>query len=129
MGCILSADIGTTSLKAGIITAAGDVLAHSAQSIEPEDTSFIANEWLAALKNAADEMHNYLTDVEAVCISGNGPTLAAESGRTLLWNTPLPKKYSAIQTHSLFIPRIKAFMELYADDWNKTEVLLSGQEF
>lgn len=129
MGCIFSADIGTTSLKAGIITAAGDLLAYSAQSIEPEDTSFIANEWLAALKNAADEMYNYLTDVEAVCISGNGPTLAAESGRTLLWNTPLPKKYSAIQTHSLFIPRIKAFMELYADDWNKTEVLFSGQEF
>ena len=93
MGCILSADIGTTSLKAGIITAAGDVLAHYAQSIEPEDTSFIANEWLAALKNAADEMYNYLTDVEAVCISGNGPTLAAENGRTLLWNTPLPKNF------------------------------------
>lgn len=129
MGCILSADIGTTSLKAGIITAAGDVLALSAQFIESEDTSFIANEWLAALKNAADEMYNYLTDVEAVCISGNGPTLAAENGRTLLWNTPLPKKYSSIQTHSLFIPRIKAFMELYADDWNKTEVLFSGQEF
>ena len=106
MGCIFSADIGTTSLKAGIITAAGDMLAHSAQSIEPEDTSFIANEWLAALKNAADEMHNYLTDVEAVCISGNGPTLAAES---LFMEYPFPEKIFFNSNAFAFYSKNKSF--------------------
>lgn len=129
MGCVFSADIGTTALKAGIITETGGALAACTEPLAANGTAFIANEWLSALKNTVSKMHAHVNRVEALCISGNGPTLAAENGRTLLWNAPLPSDCTALQTHSLFIPKIKAFMNLYPDDWEKTGVLLSGPEF
>ncbi|MGP1459203.1 MAG: HAD family hydrolase [Treponema sp.] len=129
MGSIFSADIGTTSLKAGIITEAGDAIAVCTEALGADGTDFIANEWLSALKNAASKMRAHLNCVDALCISGNGPTLASENGRTLLWNAPLPPECAALKTHSLFIPKIKAFAALYPDDWNKTDCLLSGPEF
>ena len=129
MGCVFSADIGTTALKAGIITETGGALAACTEPLAANGTAFIANEWLSALKNAVSKMCAHVNRVEALCISGNGPTLVAENGRTLLWNAPLPSDCTALQTHSLFIPKIKAFMNLYPDDWEKTGVLLSGPEF
>lgn len=129
MGSILSADIGTTALKAGIIRADGEPVAFSLQPLPVDNPTFIANEWFSALKRAADDMRPHLTDVEAVCISGNGPTLVAQNGRTLLWSEPVTVRLPPQHTTSLFIPRIKTFQEHCAKDWKQTDFLLSGPEF
>ncbi len=129
MGSVLCADIGTTALKAGIIRADGEPAAFSLQPLTAAEPSFIANEWFSALKKATTAMRPHLADVEAVCISGNGPTLAAANGRTLLWSDPVSARLPPKPSASLFIPRIQTFQERYAEDWARTPFLFSGPEF
>ena len=124
---VLCADIGTTSLKAALITSDGTTVATARRQFFLCYTDHAAKEWLPALKEAAEQIHSQpgVPEPDAVCISGNGPTLVSFSGETLLWNENAP----AVNTASLFIPRILAFKNKYPQVWNKTPFLLSGPEF
>ena len=85
--CILCIDIGTTSLKAAFMSGKPEKVFVSRQKLETGRS----NEWLPALSRAVKELKekNPECAVEAVCISGNGPTIVSEDGTTLLHNDNL----------------------------------------
>ena len=170
----LCADIGTTSLKAALVSDMGQVLSFSKIEFTTIDKSKIALEWFRALKESISALkknqieslseNETLFDsetgtlnIDAVCISGNGPTIVSEDGTTLLWNedisskkgissqtinlsktadssknedfrnllpSPLKEKFS----HSLFLPRILAFKDLYKSQF-ETQKIFSGPEY
>ncbi len=153
---IFSVDIGTTSLKTAIIDEEGKVLAYSVNVLPRKTTSFLALEWVNAFWTCAraclDEFRlSQGSDAypDAICISGNGPTVVSENGRTLLWshsvqtdaktdfekgdNTSVSKKTSVCKSipvsQSLFIPRLKAFQFLFPDDYTASRYLFACPEF
>lgn len=128
---ILCADIGTTSLKMGIISQKGEVLCSVQKFFSNKNDSFLANQWLLAFKAGCAELSATSVQISAICISGNGPTLAAENGRTLLWNATLSEeiKSAAQKTKSLYIPQFLAFKKNFPDEWNSSRYIFSGPEF
>jgi len=129
---VLCADIGTTSLKAGLVDGGGKVIAVSQQTFEHPDAVQAALSWLPALCRAVREMTTEDTPVIcAVCISGNGPTIVSEDGTTLLWNAPVPQSdiSGTPAVRSLFIPRLIAFRTLYQTQWESSAYIYSGPEF
>ncbi|MEE0885432.1 MAG: HAD hydrolase-like protein [Treponema sp.] len=128
---ILCADIGTTSLKMGIISQKGEVLCSVQKFFSNQNDSFLANQWLLAFKAECAELIENSVQISAICISGNGPTVVSESGRTLLWNNPLSEeiKKSTQKTKSLYIPQFLAFKKYFPDEWNASKYIFSGPEF
>ena len=140
---ILCADIGTSSLKSAVIDEEGNVLASTRISFKKLETDFAALEWMEALKSALDSLFENPgsssddekssinnVKIDAICISGNGPTIVSENGRTLLWNSPVESSVlNSLDTHSLFIPRLHAFKTLYPEDWEKSSCIYSGPEY
>lgn len=153
----LCADIGTTSLKAALVSDKGQVLSFSKIEFTSTDKSKIALEWFEALKESISALkknqieslseNKNLVDsktgtlnIDAICISGNGPTIVSEDGTTLLWNAPvdsslipdikkiLPPELSENFSHSLFLPRILAFKNLYKKQFEKQKIF-SGPEY
>ena len=53
---VLSADIGTTSLKAALIDFSGSVKAFAKESFEKPDEKYIARKWFPALCSAAKKL-------------------------------------------------------------------------
>ena len=131
---VLCVDIGTSSLKAAIIDRAGNVLSYSRQPFILYNTFHAALEWEGALKKAASAFlsppDSPLSSVDALCISGNGPTIVSEEGETLLWNVDTASFFhNKYEGHSLFIPRILAFKERFPLAWQKACHIFSGPEF
>ena len=128
---ILCADIGTTSLKMGIISQKGEVLCSVQKFFSNKNDSFLANQWLLAFKAGCAELSANSVQISAICISGNGPTIVAENGRTLLWNAPLSEeiKSATQKTKSLYIPQFLAFKNNFPDEWNSSRYIFSGPEF
>ena len=123
---VLCADIGTSSLKAAVLTEDGKVLAYSRQQFLYLHTDHAAGEWFSSLAAAIHDIHKKNPDIkiDAICISGNGPTVATPTGETVRWNDDVP----TVKTQSLFIPRILAFKQKYPTIWKKSEYILSGPE-
>lgn len=129
-----TADIGTTSLKTGIFSDQGEMLHFCRKDFSCTDDSFIALEWKKAL--FSDEIREMIKDfnssgagkIDGICISGNGPTVVSENGRTLLWKTQIDST-GFPQTKSLFLPRFKAFKNLYPSDFEKSSFVFSGPEY
>lgn len=92
---------------------------------------FFAEEWLLRFSEACKELlDGGKLKISAVCISGNGPTIVAESGRTLLWNSPLAKKLKNIpETKSFYIPQLLAFKTFFPQEWENSKYIFSGPEF
>ncbi|MCQ2576803.1 MAG: hypothetical protein MJ162_08655 [Treponema sp.] len=127
---VLCVDIGTTSLKAGLITADGEVVSFSKYRFFSPSDRFVANRWIKGLRSCVRKMikTNPKVMIRAVSISGNGPTLVSENGKTLRWNEEykVDKERSG---NSLFIPRIIAFKEMFPVEFKCTKKLYSGPEF
>ncbi len=123
---VLCADIGTTSLKAAAIDENGNVLDFERAAFDFKDAGFEANEWLMRFQECALRISGKCR-IGAVCISGNGPTIASENGRTVLWNdkTEIPP----IETKSLFIPGLCIFRKKYPEDFSSSSSVFSGPEF
>ncbi len=118
---VLCADIGTSSLKAALIDSQGNVLALSRQA---------SKDWLLSLVDACRELHALCpeSNIDALCISGNGPTLVSSDGTVLLWNVPVPKDIKVVGP-SLFIPRLLTFRYLYPAIFAKSDTIFSGPEY
>src|SRR5574344_2638641 len=125
---ILCADIGTSSLKTALIDETGAILAYSRQPFLFRYTNHAAEEWLTALRSAATELFakqsTSFESIDAICVSGNGPTLVAETGETLSWSTPVEQTGA-----SLFIPRILAFKKKFRMAWAYSKHIFSGPEY
>ena len=119
---VLAIDIGTSSLKAGLIDTTGSLLAFERErfSKEKPETMWL-DAFLICVKKIFQEQGH--APPRAISISGNGPTLAfvhqdssgKESADILLWNEALTdpsmanKITQAYQGKSLFIPRILGY--------------------
>lgn len=125
---ILSADIGTTSLKAGFITAIGEVVSVLTIPFIKNHADEIAAEWITAFENVKTKLTNENPDykIKGIAVSGNGPTLVSENGITLPWNKTGAEK---LDISSIFIPRIKLFQREYAQEFEKSQLLFSGPEY
>lgn len=145
---ILCADIGTSSLKSAVIDEEGRVIASARVGFAKYGDDFASREWITALKSALDEIFkagssendqessiiigtiDAVDSINAICISGNGPTIVAENGRTLLWNAPADEKALELYSgRSLFIPRLLTFRSLYPEDWSASSHVFSGPEY
>ena len=133
---VLAVDIGTTSLKAGLISENGEVVSFYKTSFSAPQNRFIAEAWFWALKSAVSKLTTSADEtvsIVAVSISGNGPTLVSDRGLTLCWNediagiTALSDNLAG--TKSLFIPRINAFKYLFPTEYKNTTYLYSGPEY
>jgi xylulokinase len=124
---ILCADIGSSSLKAALIGCNSEVLSFVRKDIA-QNTCYTGILWVTALSEVIHELtKKYSIEPEAVCISGNGPTIVAPDGETLLWNAPVSSGLP--QTNSLFIPRLLTFKKKYPELWSKIPVIFSGPEY
>ena len=89
---ILCIDIGTSSLKAALLPdnlRAGEIfVSRQYFSEEAVIENRVAEEWLPCLAAALAELKAKNPDyaIEAVCVSGNGPTVVTDDGTTLLYN-------------------------------------------
>ena len=145
---ILCIDIGTSSLKAALLPdnlRAGEIFVsrqYFSRAAVVENR--VAEEWLPCLKAAVVELTAKNPDyaVEAVCVSGNGPTLISEDFTTLLYNQIFvcagvrrsafknhDEKNSLKNTKSLFIPRIFGFKNAFPFSWNDSAHIFGAPEF
>lgn len=122
---VLCADIGSSSLKAALIDGNGRVLAKSRKQFFLCYTENAATEWNKAFEEAAFSIFKESGRIpDAICISGNGPTLVLENGTTLLWNENVEQKGP-----SLFIHRIKALKERHPKEFEESCSVFSGPEY
>ena len=145
---ILCIDIGTSSLKAALLPdnlRAGEIFVsrqYFSQAAVVENR--VAEEWLPCLKAAVAELTAKNPDyaVEAVCVSGNGPTVVSEDGTSLLYNQLFvngsrgqagnlngQKKLALKNTKSLFIPRFCGFKLNFPFSWNDSAHIFGALEF
>ena len=137
---ILCIDIGTSSLKAALLP---DNLKKSPIFVSRQTfpkKSFTEHNsalfYLPALKAALSELWQKNPDyaIEAICVSGNGPTVISEDGRTFLHDEIPSLKSdwpndSIKSTKSLFIPRFAAFKGIYPASWEKSSYVYGTPEF
>ena len=137
---VLCVDIGTTSLKVGLISADGEVVFICTKNFTDCYSHFISLEWKNCLKNAVKDLHDsgVFTEaaVNAIAISGNGPTLVSQEGFTFLWNEKIDfsvfsdfcEQAQNELKKSLFLPRIVTFKKLYPQ-YFENQMIFSGPEF
>ena len=132
---ILCVDIGTTSLKAALVTAEGGVVAFCSLPFEEPHDRFVACSWYDAFLRAKDQLTGKAGAdyrISAIAVSGNGPTVVSESGLTFRWNEDTSEVAGLIPDcakSSLFIPKILSIKKLFPEVWKKHEKLFSGPEY
>lgn len=126
----LSVDIGTTALKAAVISEDQKELAFASESFENPDDRYISLKWLPALEACLKKMGSAADSIQAVSISGNGPTVVTEDGSTVLWNAPQDSRFPIQNTtNSLFLPKLILLRGLYPEEFEKSTSVFSGPEF
>jgi sugar (pentulose or hexulose) kinase len=145
---ILSVDIGTSSLKAAFIDSAADAAVPRLAAFVREPYHVLPShggaerarppklpcaEWEDALRRAAAALIAAQPDarVEAVTVSGNGPTLipVQEDGSALLPLHWFGNTARMPPTRSLFLPHVLWFKEHSPQLYAKTALFFSCQEW
>lgn len=138
---ILCVDIGTTSLKAALITPPdGEVVSFCSVPIEDSPNpagsknEFAASLWYGAFYQAVKELKNQLpvTTIEKIVISGNGPTVVSDSGYTVFWNedfSDIEIPDDAEVQKSLFVPKLLALKKRAPKIYKKSRKIFSGPEY
>lgn len=128
--CVLCVDIGTTSLKAAVISKEGHQLSFTQKPFLNPDGRYISEEWITQFNNCVEDFLPLIDLIEAISISGNGPTVVTENGSTVLWNTPNnPELPIQNTTNSLFLPKIVILRHKYKDDFTNSQTIFSGPEY
>lgn len=127
---VLCVDIGTTSLKAGLISADGEVVFLCKKYFYDHTSRFVAVKWMHALKSALNSFYskNIETKIIGISVSGNGPTVVSSGGLTLRWNEDFPYNKELTGT-SLFLPKLLAYKENFPKEFYRTQYLFSGPEY
>jgi len=149
-GNILSVDIGTSSLKAAFIDFDGKLHAFIRESYGQEASfSLHAEAWLKAFIFALKKLNTFAPEFspDAICISGNGPTLVPVMGNgetlpPLCWNSgkivlsreglevsqahPVPESGAE---PSFFLPHVAWFKKKSPQEYSKVKVFISSHEW
>ncbi len=139
----LAVDIGSSSVKAAVVSVVGEVLATSSAGIDR--SSSFPEMWLKAIRNAlatvisSADLSSKRNDLDSIIISGAGPTLVAidNCGKAiacLMWNDPLPAatdghEFPKEAARSIFFPRIAAMPKVFPGIEKKAARVFSGPEF
>ncbi len=131
---ILAVDIGSSSLKAGILDEGGSLLAYAREAYHRasgELGSFPPREWIDALMRALRRLP-LVSAADAVAISGNGPSLVVLDDRgseiaALHWRDPAPPPLPG--TKSLFLPKIARFRDLKPEAFARARIFVSCPEY
>jgi xylulokinase len=145
---VLSADIGTSSLKAGFIdigaasTGRPRLLAFirepypaeiSPELVEGRHLKLPCAEWENAFRRAIVALFKKLprAHIEAICISGNGPTLVPvqKNGTAALPLYWFGKTETQEGMKSFFLPHVLWFMRKYPEQYEQTATFYSCQEW
>lgn len=130
--CVLSVDIGTTSLKAAFITVEGEVVSFSRDDFSKtpaiKSGNFILDDFFSVYYTLLMQTKNDGLDVcvKAIAFSGNGPSLVDERGNILVWHEKVDEVPNEV---SLFLPRILGFKKKYPDAFKTDRYIYSGPEF
>lgn len=129
----LCIDIGTTSLKAALVSETGQVLSFLKINFNSKNIRTLSFEWMNAVKTALLKLNNESKEkvkIDAISISGNGPTIVTEDGQTFLWNEKIKIKKSIQKkiAPSLFLPRIFYFKNKFPESF-KNKKIFSGPEY
>jgi xylulokinase len=128
---ILSADIGTTSLKAAFIDLDGRLKAFSRFAYP---SGCAAGVWEKAFRRVLENLRGQKPDlkIDGICISGNGPTLVPVSRE----EEALPPLYwfneaagHKILAKSLFLPHVAFFREQSPSEYEKVKFFFSSHEW
>ncbi|MDR1429743.1 MAG: sugar kinase [Spirochaetaceae bacterium] len=135
--CVLSADIGTSSLKAALIDGEGREIAFVRETY-PQDAcasgTVEARHWEEAFTRAARRLCSSPRQKPlALCVSGNGPTLVplgkdGREMRPLHWHGPRVSR-GGPHLSSLFLPYAAAFKEKQPGLYDETAYFLSPQDW
>ena len=144
---VLCVDIGTTSLKAALITPLGEVVSFCSIPVEDsQDTEgsaykndFAASLWYGAFVQAVCELKKQCLQngqspgqIYKIVISGNGPTVVSDCGYTVFWNEDLSDVKlpdDAEVRKSLFIPKLLALKKREKKIYKESRWIFSGPEY
>ena len=126
----LCIDIGTTSLKAALVSETGQVLSFLKINFNSKNIRTLSFEWMNAVKTALLKLNNESKEkvkIDAISISGNGPTIVTEDGQTFLWNEKIKIKKSIQKkiAPSLFLPRIFYFKNKFPESFKNKKILVN----
>jgi len=133
---ILAIDIGTTSMKGGLISPEGVLLGEHRVIYRDKGSmdylAWDAQVWVDSLRDIVATLGGF-ERTKAVCVSGQGPTVVpiSEEGMplfyALLWIDQ--RRSERPNTKSFFIPKIAWFKENFANLYQQTRWFLSCPEF
>ncbi|MDR2447009.1 MAG: sugar kinase [Treponema sp.] len=143
---VLSADIGTSSLKAALIDIDGTLAAFAREAYPARADVTLTVVWENALASALSVLSaeyaartgsNAIDRLEAICVSANGPTLVpytidGKSLSPLLWcdgRVAGTASGESGKTKSLFLPHAAWFAQNEPALYEKTKRFLSAQEW
>lgn len=119
-------------MKAAAISSAGEVLARTRKKLIMRGSQWVAGDWTYMLDKLFFDICDQVEDrpVDAICISGNGPTLVGGDGcgDTLTWDDELEEE-DEDDSGSLFIPRLKEFKRRYPEAWRDSRYIYSCPEY
>lgn len=136
---VLCVDIGTTSLKAALVTAEGGVVSFCSVPVKASQSKYAACSWygtfLSAVRKLASDIKGEVM-LKGIAVSGNGPTVVSDCGYTVFWNDDLSdvKLPSAADLDSdaagsLFLPRLFALKGRNPRLYKKAKYIFSGPEY
>ncbi|MBN1525329.1 MAG: FGGY-family carbohydrate kinase [Spirochaetales bacterium] len=127
-------DIGTSSLKAGIINREGKLVCFIKIPLQTFQPDFSAIKWEKALFDAvASFPENVRNAIEAIAVSGHGPTLVPldknnQPGRPLFWFDQRYKK-ETFSSASYFLPKIADLKLRSPDAYSRVQIFLPCPEY
>jgi xylulokinase len=138
---VLCADIGTSSLKAALVDYGGKLRrfireTYPAERVAAGNTT--AADWEAAFTAAVAVLTGVAreegTEISAVCVSGNGPTLVpvtedGDSMPPLHWHDGWTLRLQNRGIKSFFLPRAAWLRENAPDEYERVRLFLSCQEW
>ncbi|MEA1911300.1 MAG: FGGY-family carbohydrate kinase [Spirochaetota bacterium] len=139
--CVLSIDVGTSSMKGGLISLEGELISFSRIALADTSRSDFLDWdgliWNRALKDLIQILSNNIPlknmDIRAVVVSGNGPTIVPIGfdgqllGRSHLWLDKREKRISGQK--SFFLPAAAWIKDNQPDIYEKTESFLGCPEY
>ncbi|MBN2351920.1 MAG: hypothetical protein JXD23_05065 [Spirochaetales bacterium] len=129
---ILACDIGTSSLKLGVIDITGSLRAFMGEPVAQASAAAWRRAFLRAVRAVPDDLKRSL---RAVCVSGHSPTLVPIDKRglpaaaPLMWFEGTPRVPSETPAGSYFLPKVKRFAADDPRSYARTDRFLPTGEY